>query len=187
MLRGARALLILSFGVAAIAGPASARVAERAPTAATVHASGSLTSERALETGVLQEINLLRRQHGLAALRVAAPLSAAARQHSQSMALEGYFAHESADGSPFWKRLRRFYSPTGYGYWSVGENLLYSSPDVDAHGALRLWLGSPKHRENMLTARWREIGLSAIHSDAAPGVFGGVPATVLTADFGVRR
>jgi uncharacterized protein YkwD len=180
-------LLIVFFGVAVLAAPAAARVGERAPTASTARATGSLTSQRALETGVLQEINNLRRQHGLVALRLTSPLSAAARQHSQSMALEGYFAHESSDGTPFWKRLRRFYTPTGYGYWSVGENLLYSSPDVDAHGALELWLGSPKHRENMLTARWREIGLSAIHSEAAPGVFGGAPATVLTADFGVRR
>jgi uncharacterized protein YkwD len=180
-------LLITGVGVAAIAAPASARVAERAPATTTARATSSLTTERALETGVLQEINTLRRQHGLVALRLTTPLSAAARQHSQSMALGGYFAHESADGTPFWKRLRHFYSPAGYGYWSVGENLLYSSPDVDAHGALELWLGSPKHRENMLTARWREIGLSAIHSEAAPGVFGGAPATVLTADFGVRR
>jgi uncharacterized protein YkwD len=177
----------MGLGVAAVAAPASARVGERAPAASTARAAGTLTAERALETGVLQEINLLRRQHGLVALRLAAPLAAAARQHSQSMALDGYFAHESSDGSPFWKRLRRFYSPSGYGYWSVGENLLYSSPDVDAQRALQMWLGSPKHRENMLTARWREIGLSAIHSEAAPGVYGGAPATILTADFGVRH
>jgi uncharacterized protein YkwD len=170
---------------ATVAPPASAVAGERA--APTARAISGLTSERALETGVLQEINVLRRQHGLVALRLAGPLSAAARQHSESMALEGYFAHESSDGSPFWKRVRRFYSPSGYEYWSVGENLLYSSPDVDPHGALQLWLSSPKHRENMLTARWREIGLSAVHSDAAPGIFGGAPATIITADFGVRR
>jgi uncharacterized protein YkwD len=181
--RGARTILVGAALVAAVAAAPALAVGERT---ASGHA-GALTSQRALEQGVLQEINDLRRQHGLVALRLAAPLSAAARQHSQSMALEGYFAHESSDGSPFWKRLRRFYSPTGYGYWSVGENLLYASPDVDPHAALQLWLTSPKHRENMLTARWREIGLSAVHSEAAPGVFGGAPATVLTADFGVRR
>jgi len=185
--RGARTLVALSTIVAAtamVAVPALATGERTAPRRAGGHA---LTTERALETGVLQEINGLRRRHGLVALRLAEPLAAAARNHSQSMALEGYFAHESSDGTAFWKRVRQFYSQSGYDYWSVGENLLYSSPDVDAHGALQLWLASPPHRANMLTARWREIGLSAVHSDAAPGVFAGEPATVLTADFGVRR
>ena len=103
------------------------------------------------------------------------------------MALQGFFTHESADGSSFWKRVERFYTPKGFAYWSVGENLLWSSPDVGSSRALALWLASPKHRENLLTARWREVGLSAVHSPAAPGAFDGLPVTILTADFGVRR
>jgi uncharacterized protein YkwD len=47
-------------------------------------------------------------------------------------------------------------------------------------------MASPEHRQNILTARWREIGISAIHSDSAPGTFGGRPVTVITTDFGVR-
>jgi uncharacterized protein YkwD len=179
--RGARTLVVVTALAAALAAPAALAAAPSAS------ATRGLTSERALESGVLQEINLLRRKHGLVALRLAAPLTAAARQHSESMASAGFFAHESADGSPFWKRVRRFYGPTGSGYWSVGENLLWATPDVDAQRALELWLASPLHRQNMLTPRWREIGLSAVHSEAAPGAFGGGPATILTADFGVRR
>ena len=38
-----------------------------------------------LEQGVLQDINDLRRQHGLAPLRLSYRLSAAARQHSQEV------------------------------------------------------------------------------------------------------
>ena len=185
MQRGARTLFVVATIVAATGVVPALAAGER--TAPRVASAGSLTTERVLELGVLREINDLRMQHGLVALRLAAPLSAAAREHSQSMALQGFFAHESSDGSPFWQRVRGFYGQTGYRYWSVGENLLYASPDVDAHAALQLWLGSPKHRENMLTARWREIGLSAVHSEVAPGVFGNAPATVLTADFGVRR
>jgi uncharacterized protein YkwD len=103
------------------------------------------------------------------------------------MARVGYFAHESADGSSFDKRIARFYPSGRRPYWSVGENLLWSSPSIDAAGALQLWLNSPPHRENLLTARWREIGISAIHVAAAPGTFGGQPVTIVTADFGVRR
>ena len=72
-------------------------------------------------------------------------------------------------------------------YWSVGENLLWSSPNVDPAGALKLWMNSPEHRANILTARWREIGVSALHVADAPGVYHGLEVTIITTDFGVRR
>jgi len=142
---------------------------------------------RTLESGVLAETNALRRSHGLAPLRLSPALSAAARQHSAEMASCGYFSHSSANGLSFDTRIARYYPMSGRRYWSVGENLLWSSPDVDAAGALRMWLNSPEHRANLLTARWREIGLSAVHSPSAPGTFGGMQVTIVTADFGVRH
>ncbi len=141
----------------------------------------------ALEQGVLANINTLRQQHGLAPLHFSSALGAAARQHSSEMASRGYFRHESANGSSFDRRIARFY-PMGHSrYWSVGENLLWSSPDVDASGALNMWFNSPEHRKNMLNGNWREIGLSAVHVAAAPGTYGGREVTIVTADFGVRR
>ena len=103
------------------------------------------------------------------------------------MAAQGYFAHESADGSAFWKRIQRFYTSSPWRSWSVGENLLWSSPDVDAQGALQLWLNSPEHRANLLAPSWREIGVSALHVAAAPGTFHGLDVTIVTTDFGVRH
>jgi uncharacterized protein YkwD len=140
-----------------------------------------------LEQGVLSDINALRKQHGLAPLHVSASLSDAARQHSAEMAARGYFSHDSANGSSFDKRIARYYRIGRSSFWSVGENLLWSSPDVDAGGALDMWWNSPEHRKNMLTARWREIGLSAVHVPAAPGTYGGREVTIVTTDFGVRR
>ena len=140
-----------------------------------------------LEQGVLADINALRRQHGLAPLRLSASLSAAARQHSSEMAARGYFSHDSANGGSFDSRIARYYPLSGHRYWSVGENLLWSSPDVDPGGALQMWWNSPEHRKNMLTARWREIGLSAVHVASAPGTYGGREVTIVTTDFGVRR
>jgi uncharacterized protein YkwD len=145
------------------------------------------TAMAALEQGVLADMNALRRQHGLAPLRLSSPLSAAARQHSSEMASRGYFSHDSANGSSFDRRIERFYPMGRNRFWSVGENLLWSSPDVDASAALTMWFNSPEHRKNMLTGRWREIGLSAVHVPAAPGAYGGREVTIVTADFGVRR
>jgi uncharacterized protein YkwD len=142
---------------------------------------------RSLEQDLLANLNALRRQHGLTQLRLSTALTAAARHHSNDMATRGYFSHNSANGSSFDRRIARFYRSSGRRYWSVGENLLWSSPDVDPAGALNMWLNSPAHRKIMLTARWREVGLSAVHVASAPGTFGGREVTILTADFGVRR
>jgi len=141
----------------------------------------------ALQSSVLSDLNAIRRAHGLVALRLSSSLSAAARQHSVEMVTLGYFGHTSANGSSFDKRIARYYPIGGKHYWSVGENLLWSSPDVDAGGALTMWWNSPEHRKNMLTARWREIGLSAIHVATAPGTYGGREVTIVTTDFGVRN
>ena len=45
---------------------------------------------------------------------------------------------------------------------------------------------SPAHRANILTPRWREVGLSAVNVAAAPGVYGGRDVMIITTDFGVR-
>jgi uncharacterized protein YkwD len=140
-----------------------------------------------LERGVLADINSFRRAHGLVALRLSPSLTDAARQHSLEMATDGYFAHPSYDGSAFWRRIQRFYGSGTYAFWSVGENLLWSSPSVSASGALELWVHSPEHLKNLLTSRWREIGVSAVHVDSAPGVYHGMPITIVTTDFGVRH
>jgi uncharacterized protein YkwD len=50
-----------------------------------------------------------------------------------------------------------------------------------------MWLNSPDHRKNLLTARWREIGLGAIHVASAPAAYGGREVTIITVDFGVRH
>jgi uncharacterized protein YkwD len=136
---------------------------------------------------VLAQMNTIRRSHGLVPLRLSTPLAAAARQHSSSMAESGYFSHSSAGGGEFWRRVQGFYPQGKFGYWSVGENLLWQSPDIDAAAALQMWMNSPPHRENLLTARWREVGVSALHVTAAPGTFQGMDVTIVTADFGVRR
>src|SRR5919198_2957752 len=155
-----------------------------APAAAT--GDEQATAMRSLEQGVLGDVNALRRQHGLVPLKISPALGAAARQHSTEMARTGLFTHSSPNGSSFDRRIARFFPMAGRHYWSVGENLLWRSPDVDSAGAVQMWLDSPEHRKILLTGRWREIGISAVHLAAAPGDFGGHEVTNLTADFGGR-
>ena len=141
----------------------------------------------ALESSVVQQINQVRHQHGLPALKLSTRLAAAAAQHTREMGADGYFAHESVDHSAFSKRIARWYPSAGWRFWTIGENLLWASPDVTPSGAVTMWMNSPDHRANLLNRSWSEIGLSAVHFEAAPGAYGNRPVTIVTADFGFRR
>jgi len=140
----------------------------------------------ALEADIVARMNAQRGARGLRPLRVSRGLTAAANYHSHQMGLLGFFEHESRNGAPFWRRIQRFY-PARRGYWSVGENILWESPDTSASSAIREWMHSPPHRQNILTREWREVGVGAVHFGSAPGAFGGRRVTIVTADFGVRR
>jgi uncharacterized protein YkwD len=178
-IRGSRALPLIALValLAALALPAAA-------TPATARGGVALTS---LESGVLEQLNKIRAEHHLAPLALSAALTASSAQHSREMAADGYFEHASYDGTVFWKRIDRWYSQAGFHYWSVGENLLWSSPTVDPAAALKLWMNSPEHRANILSARWHQIGVAAVHVADAPGTFQGQPVTIITTDFGVRQ
>jgi uncharacterized protein YkwD len=174
---GARGLLALAAPVW-LCVPASSVAANVETRATALHT---------LERSVLTEMNGLRRQHGLVPLRFSYALGAAARQHSTEMANRGYFRHESASGEAFSRRIARFYPMGARRFWSVGENLLWSSAELNAAAALELWLNSPRHRAIMLSRRWLEVGVGAVYVHSAPGVYGGRDVTIVTADFGVRR
>jgi uncharacterized protein YkwD len=141
----------------------------------------------ALNRQVLAAVNKFRVAHGRVPLHESPALDRSAHQHSQEMGRLGYFAHPSADGTAFWKRIRRYYPASRDSFWSVGENLLWRSPNVTASQALGLWIASPEHLKNLLATQWRQIGISAVHVARGPGVYKGLPVTIITTDFGVRR
>jgi len=188
ILRPMRRLLI---GLATAAVLLAAGFSGVTSSAATSSGTNSAVSARMaglplLQNQVLASINELRRKQGLVPLKANPALAAAAFEQSASMAEHGFFAHESYGGSPFWKRVAAKYAGRS-GSWSVGENLVFRSPQLNAQTALELWLQSPEHKSNMLSPTWREIGLGAVHVSSAPGVYEGRAVTILTADFGVRH
>jgi uncharacterized protein YkwD len=182
MFRGARALLTLAaalaLGAACLPGSASA-------SGNRTSAAGRATTT--LDLGLLEQLNLIRAEHRLAPLSPSPTLGAAAQRHSREMLADGYFGHDSSDGAPFWKRIQAYYPEGRFGYWSVGENLFWSSGPTSASAALSAWMASPEHRANVLDPAWRQIGIAAISSRAAPGTYAGRGVTVITTDFGVRR
>lgn len=165
---------------------AAALVAIAAPAAVSA-SSSTTTSVASLESGLLQQLNSVRTDHGVSALRLNAKLAVAAEQHSREMADDGYFQHNSFDGTSFSDRIAKWYPFANYRTWVVGENLLWSSPSLEPSGAVAMWMRSPAHRANILNPRWREIGIGAVYSTSAGGAFTHLPVTIITTDFGVRR
>ena len=175
-----RTRIIVSVLVAISVLVVSAGVAGAARTSPSVRLSG-------LDGSLLVQINVVREAHHLVALRLSRELTVAAVEHTTEMGEAGYFGHESLDHSAPATRIVRVYPSAGRRLWSVGENLLFVAPDVNAVDAIALWMNSPEHKANLLDPAWREIGISARHSTSAPGAYGNRPVTIITTDFGVRR
>jgi uncharacterized protein YkwD len=178
--------------IAALSAQAEARQTKsgwqlRADAKTTAGLRASQSSLSAYESGIIGRVNALRGARGLRPLRVSRALNAAATYHTTQMGLRGFFEHESANGAPFWRRIERFYPSRPFRTWSVGENILWGSPDIGANEAVREWMLSPPHRANLLSREWREIGLGAINFTSAPGEYRGRKVTIVTADFGARR
>jgi uncharacterized protein YkwD len=145
------------------------------------HSVGAQT----LAAQVVDEVNRVRLAHGLQPLRRSVGLTACARGHTLAMARRGVFAHELPGEPKFAARVRRHYRPRD-ARWSAGENLAAQTAPLSARDAVQMWLQSPGHRQNLLSRRWREIGVAAVFAPAAPGDFGGADTTLVTATFGVR-
>src|SRR2546423_6865057 len=77
-----------------------------------------------LESPILVELNRVRREHGLRALRKSPALARAARAHLRALAIAGQFRHEWPDGRPFGPWITRFYPAQGARFWAVGEALM---------------------------------------------------------------
>lgn len=145
------------------------------------------TKAASLEQRVLSEINALRADHGLAPLRLQDGLARAAAQHSSEMVARGYFAHASADGTGFQKRVAAYYPPRSRtGGWGAGEDLAWGSSQRHATSFVSAWMTSPAHRANLLDSRFRDAGVAVVIAARAPGAFGGRPVTVVTLDLGYR-
>src|ERR1044072_332872 len=131
-----------------------------APSTGSATPRGTAAPVTQVQPPLLAQINGFRAAHGLVPLKLNGALVGAADRHSAQMARLGFFSHNSAHGQAC--------SPRCFRSGTVGENLVWGGPDIGAARAFRLWLSSAPHRANLLNARWREIGLGAVHPTKAP-------------------
>ncbi|SDQ83911.1 CAP domain-containing protein [Thermostaphylospora chromogena] len=119
------------------------------------------TDLAALEAEVVRLTNAARRRAGCRPLRVDARLVRSARQHSRDMAATGLLSHDSSDGTSPWLRMERAGYPDG-GAENIGRGY------QDAEEAVRGWMSSRRHRQNIVNCELRAIGVGVAEGEGGP-------------------
>lgn len=110
------------------------------------------------ELAFLSIINSYRAQNGAGALAIAPSLNRAAAWMVNDMGANAYFGHTDSLGRDPWTRI----VDCGYPV-AGGENLAAGTNRESAQSAFDLFRGSPPHNENMLLARYTEIGIARLY------------------------
>lgn len=92
-------------------------------------------------------------------------LTEVARFHSNDMAENGCFQHESCDGTDTWSRIGRYYDESSY----LGENIVMGTSDP-YYAVFQMWMCSDGHRANIMNGDYNEMG-------------GGIRGSYMTQDF----
>lgn len=113
---------------------------------------------KALENEVIKLVNSERAKNGLPALKANWQVSRVARYKSQDMIDKNYFSHTSPTyGSPF-RMLETF----GVSFSAAGENIAMGQRTPSE--VMNAWMGSPGHRNNILSPSFTEIGIGLAKS-----------------------
>ncbi len=124
---------------------------------------------------IVRLTNKQRHAGGLAAVNLDPQLSAAAAQKAADMFAKDYWAHVSSTGTQPWN----FITQSGYEYRYAGENLARDFSDPSS--VVSAWMNSPSHRENLLSDKYRDIGVAVID-----GKLGGQDTTLVVQMFGTK-
>ena len=132
-----------------------ARCADRA---SFVNASASAApAANSFERRAFELVNDERRARGQQPFVWDADLASLARQHSENMARQNFFAHAGPDGLDTADRA----AVGGLCGWrAIAENIAYNQGFDDPAGfAVERWMVSQKHRDNILRAAFTHAGL----------------------------
>lgn len=163
-------VLILSIGGIGLLGPGAEMVTDTgsdvADGASAAAVDATSTNETKIRMAIHQQVNEERTSRGLPALSYSQQLEDVAQYHSDDMAEEGYFSHESPAGVSMKERYRRHGAPCIGG----GENIYKTQSSASAEEALAretvdAWMNSPGHRRNILRERFNSQALGIAEGD----------------------
>lgn len=124
---------------------------------------------------IVRLTNEQRQASGEGPVKLDEALSAAAARKAADMIARGYWAHVSPSGTQPWS----FITDAGYQYRYAGENL--ARDFADPASVVAAWMDSPTHRENLLNAKYQDIGVAVID-----GKLGDRETTLVVQMFGTR-
>ncbi len=107
----------------------------------------------AMQQELLGHLNAERKAHGLSPLTLSAKLDKAAQGHACDNAMRRSISHTSSDGGTLKTRLRR----AGYAFRTAAENT--GRGFGSGARAVEWWMHSPKHKNNILLRKAREVGV----------------------------
>lgn len=116
-----------------------------------------------MEKAAFEGVNAERSRQGLLPLSWNENVATVAREHSMNMASSGFFAHNDPQGRTPGDRA----TSAGISFTRFGENIIkVDSPRETAAAlartAVKGWMGSPKHRANILQGDFRESGMGVV-------------------------
>ncbi len=121
---------------------------------------------------IIELTNQKRAENGAPPVQYNATLSEAARQKASTMFTFGCWSHTCNNISPWW-----FFKNVGYDYLYAGENL--AKDFGDPNSIVTAWINSPTHRDNLLNAKYKDIGIAVVD-----GVLNGQETTIVVQLFG---
>jgi uncharacterized protein YkwD len=154
---------------------AKARRTTATKAATTTRAASGGSASSSFTDEVVRLTNVERAANGCGNLSIDATLTKVAQAHSQDMADNNFFDHDSQDGRSAFDRM----SAAGYRYSTAAENIAagQSSPASVVDG----WMNSEGHRANILNCSLKEIGVGYAVSSSS------TYRTYWTQDFGTPR
>lgn len=122
---------------------------------------------------VVTATNAERLKAGLPPLKYSDTLADAARRKADNMLSEDYWAHNSPSGKTPWV----WFKSAGYSYLYAGENLAKDFGSTER--MVSAWMASPTHRDNIVNAKYQELGLAVV-----PGTLQGKDTMLVVQLFG---
>jgi len=132
------------------------------------------------EENVLNLINNERTERGINPLRLDSDLDQAALNKSKDMLHRNYFEHFAFGLKPW-----DFISLAGYNYLYAGENLAMKFETSE--GMVNAWMNSPKHRDNILSPEFEDIGIGIVKGEFVEADGSRDQTTIVTNMFGRKK
>ena len=130
--------------------------------------SRELTKTQSIARLIVIETNKIRNELGLDALVEPEVGNSLAQYHYSNMAKYDFFSYTDNLGESVWGRAKRF----GLVYSTMGENIAKrgpypsnSSAELVTKGIVELWVDSPGHYQNMVSASYNKIGVGVAFNE----------------------